>query len=696
LLHSKLLKWFSIIGGCVVLLLLMPITTFAEGSRDLYPAGYTGSRADLEWTTGYFGPGNLIGRRTILNVYVQEGEAILMGSSSLGLGGNVFLYNPGSITGPIGNEVIDGNANVVPRAAGGSPNLVVDCAADQPGTGNIANRAAELAGPQPSANANAFTPCEYIVPPGGSGVYHVIMMGIGGSTNPDGSVDFVGDTTKDSNRAWDVTVREVVGGVIQDADISSRLFANYLAMFTGNNGRRLNSRIYLMSLDGYLYQSDFNGLDPNGFVLYGNQLGFLDDDGVTPLYRNVVAAPETGGAGQLRQLAGGVGMQRPQFPIFFNDDRPELLRVVNQLGIPTNPVAPVVNNLSFTGDSGNTSVIGRGGEFSFEVNVTGTYELVISRNITSPNYDPTVPENRVLRGTATVGTNTINWDGVDNSGNLFPTGAGYSYRLQLRAGELHFPLLDAENSVNGGPSYTLINPPDVTGDGVGDCPDFPAGCSTAFYDDRGYVTASGNTVGTLNAALCGSAFSSTSASPNPRPSVSDLINGYDSRSSQRGFGAPWGGNANRSCLAPTNGAGGFGDAKGLNTWTFYPSQEVLNVLNIVDTEDDLPDVAVVGGGGNNDDDDDDDNSAPSPAAPSDSQAVSAGAGNAGDGSGASNELTVNCPPGDLDCLRLFEVTRLPSTGETPWWRDYLMLLLAAMPTMGLLFARWFWMQRQPT
>lgn len=693
--------------GSAALILLTPIITSAEGSRDLYPAGYVGSRADLEWTPAYFGPGDLIARRTILNVYAEDGEAILMGSSSLGLGGNVLLYTPNSITGAIGAELIDGNSNVIPRAAGGSPNLLVDCAADQPGTGNIPNRSAELAGPQPSADPNAFTPCEYIIPPGGGGIYHVIMLGIGGNTDPNGALNFTGDAAKNSTRAWDVTVREVVGGVIQNDDIDGRLFSNYLAMFTGGNGRPLNSRIYLMSLDGYLYQADFNALDPNGFVLYGNQLGFFDDDGVTPLYRNVVAAGNASRAGQLNQLAGGVGMQRPQFPIFFNDSRAELLRVIDQLGIPTTPVPPTVSNLAFDGDVDNTSVMGNGGTFSFDVNVTGTYELVISRNIASPNFDPTVPENRVLRGTSAVGTNNINWDGVDNSGNPFPPGTGYSFRLQLRAGELHFPLLDAENSVNGGPSYTLINPPDVDGDGVGDCPDFPAGCSTAFYDDRGYITLNGNAVGTLNAALCGEQFTSTNASPNPRPSVSDLITGYDSRSTQRGFGTMSGGNSNQSCLPPSNGTGSFGDAKGLNTWTFYPSPDVSNVLNIVDTPDDLPTPTppATGGSGSGggDDEEEDDDIVEALTLPPGAQATPPAPGapfgtfnGSGDGGQGVDTATGVCDPNDTRCLRLLQVTRLPSTGETPWWRGYVTLLVAATPTLILLLLRWLWLRIRAT
>ena len=124
------------------------------------------------------------------------------------------------------------------------------------------------------------------------------------------------------------------------------------------------------------------------------------------------------------------------------------------------------------------------------------------------------------------------WDGKDNGGNDFPVGTNYPVRARLHNGEYHFPMIDAENSTKGGPSFTLLNPPGGT------CPFGNAACTTAFYDDRGYHTvgSSGTTSGTPGTALCG-------INP-PAPDHSDPETGYISTSTQRAYGQDNGGNTN--------------------------------------------------------------------------------------------------------------------------------------------------------
>ncbi len=52
-------------------------------------------------------------------------------------------------------------------------------------------------------------------------------------------------------------------------------------------------------------------------------------------------------------------------------------------------------------------------------------------------------------------------------------GIGYCFQATLHAGEYHFPLIDAENSTLGGPTFTLLNPP-------GGVCQFGGSCTTAF------------------------------------------------------------------------------------------------------------------------------------------------------------------------------------------------------------------------
>jgi hypothetical protein len=142
--------------------------------------------------------------------------------------------------------------------------------------------------------------------------------------------------------------------------------------------------------------------------------------------------------------------------------------------------------------------------------------------------------------------------------------------VESQSGAFHFPLLDAENSTLGGPTITLEDPPG------GICPFSNAKCTTAFYDDRGYHSTGpgGGDVGTLNSVLCGV--------NSPAIAYSDPVSGFDSSSAQRAFGQNTGGNANVPCQ--NGGTGSFGDVKGLDLWTYYPSDPGMTSLNIVAPE----------------------------------------------------------------------------------------------------------------
>ena len=230
-----------------------------------------------------------------------------------------------------------------------------------------------------------------------------------------------------------------------------------------------------------------------------------------------------------------------------------------------------MTSLTFIGNlGGNTSLVNTGGTFTYVSNIQGVYDIVISRD--GVNFDPTLPLNRSLRGVRPAGTQTANWDGKDNVGAFFPVGS-YQVHASFHGGEYHFPMIDVENDTQGGPSITLLNPP---GPGLGVCPPLTGGCSAGFYDDRAYMTLNGtvvdstNTVGTV---LCGN-------NP-PATAASNAITGYNTTSTQRAYGTGAGGNNNVPCT------GAFGDAKGLDTWTYYPSTTVLTPLNIVATAADI-------------------------------------------------------------------------------------------------------------
>jgi uncharacterized repeat protein (TIGR01451 family) len=548
----------------------------AEGSAQLYPLNATcapnsasGScRANIEWRTDAYGPasGAQVRRRSYMQVYAQAGEVLAMGSSAVGVGsGDILVYNPGVVT--------DSNAEPLPAIVTGVNGFRCSdqrTASGIAAQGRITSRAQELAGPQAvdgSGNLSGYVPCSYVAP--ATGIYGVVFYGQAGDGSaadggPTADINLTAASNFDATQgtsvaAWDLTVRSSVSSTTA---ITGRLFTNALIAFTGGNGRPVNSRLEVVTLDGFRYQVDTRGLDPNGFAFYGNQVGFLDGDGVTPLYHD---ASGTTSSSELTGLAGGVTLAAPTFPIFFGAPAAATLTA---LSIPTTPVAPVISSVSFAGNiTGSTSSLGAGGTFTYSANVSGVYQIVISRD--GVNFDPGAAQNRVLRGVRTSGTQTVTWDGKDNSGADFPVGAGYAVRASLHAGEYHFPLLDAENSTLGGPTFTLLNPPG------GVCPG--GSCTTGYFDDRGYRTLgpASATVGSLpppDSPLCGTA-------PPAAPDHSDPVTGYDTTSSLRAYGTNTGGNTNVPCT------GSFGDVKGLDAWTYFPSTAASSSLDIVNSAD---------------------------------------------------------------------------------------------------------------
>ncbi|MEO8745544.1 MAG: hypothetical protein ABI334_04020 [Candidatus Dormiibacterota bacterium] len=530
-------------------------TAFAAGSVNLWPAGATGSRANTEWRTSTYGGGLLV-RRTLVKAFMNAGEVLLLGSSAISQGtSDILVWNPALVTGAIGAESV---------SAAPSFSCNTQRAAGPAFQGMIRNRTEELTGPDtiPATIANAYMPCNYTAP--STGIYDVAFLGPNGFTNDaDGAVaadvaltdpaDF--NTTQNTSvAAWDATVRS---SITSAADLMGRVFTNYLALFTGGNGLPVFPSVFPVTTDGYRYRVDLRGMDPNGWLVYGNQVGFLDSDGLTPLYHDAVA-DATGSPGQLTGIQGGVTFARPSFPLFFE---PPAAATLTALGIPAAPTAPVMSSLTFIGNvAGNTSLVNTGGQFSYTSNVQGVYDIVISRG--GVNFDPTLATNRSLRGVRAAGVQTVTWDGKDNSGAFFPVG-NYQVHAAFHGGEYHFPMIDVENDTTGGPTITLLNPP-------GACPALTGGCRAGFYDDRAYKTLAGTVVdstSTVGNVLCG-------LNP-PAAPASNAITGYDTATAVRAFGSASGGNANVPCI------GNFGDAKGLDTWTYFPSTTQLAPLNIV-------------------------------------------------------------------------------------------------------------------
>jgi len=578
---TVLSKWGRLLVAILFMLfvpassgLLSAGVAHAEGSRDLYPSGASGFRANLEWRDTFYGPPTdgstgFLRRRSLLQVYAEPEEVLLMGSSAVGVSrrANIELYSSDQVTGRIGDETITGPPDfscVAQRAATGDP--------DQ---GRITSRAQELAGPQAvtgGGNPAGYVPCYYEVPDGGSAdnIYYVAFYGPRGSASneenfPSGRIDLItgdpldfGPGQNTSVSAWDVTVRS---DLTSTEDITGRLFSDYLAMITGRTSRPLFSTLYALTIDSYIYEVGLRGLDPYGFVLYANDVGFLDSEGAIPpaLYHDVLADPTipVQEQNQLNVLVGDVSLAEPTHHLFFSTPSPEARSALNATNYwdGVDPIIPRINLFVFEGVLGDNSTLpGAGGTFALNVNVRGNFLLVISRD--GVDFDPNNLENRTLPGVGTPfpdpdDRQEIAWDGLDNAGNEFgEAGNCYPAQIQLRAGEVHFPLLDVENSQQGGPQYFLTNPPDG-------CPPFAGGCFGGFYNDLGYRTFGGDDVGTPGEVLPCPVQNPTGCNPPPTPR-SDPSIGFDTRTDQRAFG--------------DGSEGGFGDKKGIDLWTYYTAE----------------------------------------------------------------------------------------------------------------------------
>lgn len=572
-----------------------PMPAASEGSVSLFPTDVPNRfRANLEWRNSVYGfsadsPEFNLRRRTVLKLYAKAGEQILLGSSGVRVGagtdaGDIRVFVPGRVQGPIGQEVIPAlGAPVVPAQPGVFENGF-SCVAQGGGRGRIGSRAVELAGPNTENNLNpaGYRPCIYTAP--SDGIYDIAFFGPDGDETDNNPVitggltpsnaDF-GQNQRSTVTAWDVSVRTDPNALAVER---GRLFLYYFAGITGANGRNVIGTGFVVTTFGFQYRISY-GADPFGFILYANQYGFQNSDG-TPLYHNVMADPTTStqNQNQLQDLQGGARLLPPQYPIFF--DRPNEL-ALDAIGIPRTPVGPVLSGLTFNSAGGSTvAPVGVGGTFRFQTTQPGVYKIVISRDGT--DFDPSTPQNRLLRGiAATGGVIDVPWDGNDNTGQPFPEGR-FLVRAAVQGGEAHFPFLDVENNLPGSPIIELINPPDIDGDTVGDCPPWNGGCFGAFYDDAGYRTARGTLVGTAEGgALCpGDAANPRGFGNPPLILASDVNFGYDTNdpnTQQRSFGFATGGNPAVIC----DQAGGFGDKKGLDLWTFYPSNLLEIQLQIV-------------------------------------------------------------------------------------------------------------------
>jgi uncharacterized repeat protein (TIGR01451 family) len=449
---------------------LQPVS--AEGSRDLIKTNGL-YRPYTEWLPGVSIAG--IPRKTLLKVFVIQGETINLGSSvHKGFGG--------------------GTQDIVFRSPNGTQNGSCDVLSTGPGF--IDTLAKETAGPLPATGG--YDPCQRVATE--TGIYEVEFHGPSETSTTDPTPVGVNDpfptdgTQEATVAAWDITVTS--NGVRQPG----RVFTNYLSLSMGGNSGDpnpdtlgLTSILFVQTIDGYRYRVTLDRLDPGNFIFFGNNRGFIDKTDNSNLYRSITAPDEA------LNFIGNVGLHLPTLAdtstnvthrVFFN--RPDSV-TLGGLGIPltaTLPQAPP--DFKFTGIAGNTTKVNTGGKFTFTTNQFGRYQIVIDTNQDGIYGNS---NDRILTGGIVSGLNTVNWDGRDQANIALLVGT-YNAKVYVTAGEYHFPLLDAESNAGGLRIImeNMENAPGAFNNTAKDHDGRDIDNSTVYYDDSNYTTKNGTIV----------------------------------------------------------------------------------------------------------------------------------------------------------------------------------------------------------
>ena len=249
--------------------------------------------------------------------------------------------------------------------------------------------------------------------------------------------------------AWDITVADV-----NDNALTGRIFAPYLTVTIGSLSSSradvLQSVVYVLTDDGYLYETDFNGINPNGFLFFGNNRGLLDLASDRSLYHSSIYT-----ANNMEVLQGQTGFHLPNvadtakdktYRIFFNEPNTELLQYLH-LETPIPPAG--ISSFSF--NDGRATRPGEGGDFRFTATRSCSYELEIQFD---NNHDNVI----YIADYCHAGNNVVHWDGLDYNGDIVQAGQ-WTATLRTKGGEYHFPIADAETCHRGFQIKLISTPP---------------------------------------------------------------------------------------------------------------------------------------------------------------------------------------------------------------------------------------------
>jgi cysteine-rich repeat protein len=226
------------------------------------------------------------------------------------------------------------------------------------------------------------------------------------------------DLLSDQTGTWSVTVTNA--GVVQQG----RLFSLSWNFDTGSFGTSTNTSFFAVvpagsSSDTAVVEIQFEGLAGFVYSVIANSQGVDGADGRSvPVSGNTITL---------------------EYPLYLNPPAKATYSVVS----------PNLTNFGFDGGQSCNKVVPgvSSGDFEFDVNAEGNYRIVCDLNRDGV-FDYTSDDDVTLVGSTTVGTNTANWTGVDNTGAAVPEGI-YDCRIFVTVGEFHYVGVDIETSYPG-------------------------------------------------------------------------------------------------------------------------------------------------------------------------------------------------------------------------------------------------------
>lgn len=534
----------------VLSLIVLSGSMTAEGSKDLYPDGVQGGRAYLRASvdTRLPIPFPTLGTHY---VFVNEGEQIALASSAQQDTSNTRI----KLYGPNGTEI----------------NLNYSGAA-----GNIANRAAELAGPrlpnQPTGG-NRYEAIYHIAAV--TGIYRVEFIGTSDSTTGNERMNYIlananWTQASDSNylAAWDISVAK------NDQNswswVNGRVYTQVLNMdnpayIRGNNGNSyfhdnagFFGKFKVLTRDGYVYNVDNNGNYGMTFTFMVNNRGFhaLDNPN-QPLYKSIETPEDFDVSTRYHDPRTADDGASVTHKIFYNlpdGSMPETS--VGAVPGASTWLRPIEENLSvdaitLEGVEGTENQLSKKGAYiKFDNESGGDYTIRIKPN---PNSNSNFQE-RIITGPSEIGENNVFWDGKDGNDEFLPAGfADVLIELKLKGAEVHFPYIDMELNPNGVIIELLTQ--DLT----------QVRSDRVYWDDSDMST---------------NVYGGTS---NPR-NASHFSNPSGESSSTNGH--KWGADTNRA-------KGTFGDERGMDTWTFIEGDTYTEELEVSVNTADLEIVSII-------------------------------------------------------------------------------------------------------